>query len=176
MKKIIAIFGLIMSMPAIAEEVVVTDIEVRTQVTERMTCSDISDQIKELSAIEEPDAVTVEKLDALKVQYRRDCTKSLAGRRTSGRRTVSPVTVTEETEVQEAEVLPEIVAQPEEQAEPVLTTEQEVANLEAGLCADGSKPNRFGCCAGEKFMDLGNLNFACCPEGDATADCFPPIK
>jgi len=48
------------------------------------------------------------------------------------------------------------------------------ANLDAGLCPDGSAPNKFGCCNGEKFKDLGNLEFACCP--DDGGECFPPIK
>ncbi len=51
--------------------------------------------------------------------------------------------------------------------------EKIAANIEAGLCADGSKPNRFGCCAGETFKDMGNLVFACCP--DDGGDCYPPI-
>lgn len=51
--------------------------------------------------------------------------------------------------------------------------EKIAANIEAGLCADGSKPNRFGCCEGETFKDMGNLVFACCP--DDGGDCYPPI-
>ena len=47
------------------------------------------------------------------------------------------------------------------------------ANLDAGLCPDGTTPNKFGCCGDEKFKDLGNLEFACCPE---QGECFPPIK
>ena len=52
--------------------------------------------------------------------------------------------------------------------------EQELANLDAGLCADGTKPNKFGCCGDELFKDLGNAVFACCPKDGG--DCFPPIK
>lgn len=48
------------------------------------------------------------------------------------------------------------------------------ANLAAGLCGDGTKPNKFGCCTGETFKDLGNLEFACCPKDGGK--CFPPIK
>ena len=48
------------------------------------------------------------------------------------------------------------------------------ANLAAGLCGDGTKPNRYGCCTDEIFKDLGNLKFACCPK--TGGDCFPPIK
>ncbi|MBO4626159.1 MAG: hypothetical protein J5679_02700 [Alphaproteobacteria bacterium] len=48
------------------------------------------------------------------------------------------------------------------------------ANIAAGLCGDGTKPNRFGCCTGETFKDLGNSQYACCPKtGDL---CFPPLK
>ena len=48
------------------------------------------------------------------------------------------------------------------------------ANLAAGLCGDGTKPNRLGCCTDEVFKDLGNSLFACCPR--TGGDCFPPIK
>lgn len=49
------------------------------------------------------------------------------------------------------------------------------ANLAAGLCGDGTKPNRFGCCTEEVFKDLGDEGFACCPKnGDYL--CFPPLK
>ena len=48
------------------------------------------------------------------------------------------------------------------------------ANLAAGLCGDGTKPNKFGCCTGETFKDLGDSLFACCPK--AGGICFPPIK
>lgn len=47
------------------------------------------------------------------------------------------------------------------------------ANLDAGLCPDGETPNKFGCCGDEKFKEISNLEFACCPE---TGECFPPIK
>ena len=58
------------------------------------------------------------------------------------------------------------------------TPEQDAARvaelIAAGLCADGTKPNKFGCCTGEKFKDLGDLQFACCKED--TDECFPPMK
>lgn len=46
------------------------------------------------------------------------------------------------------------------------------ANIAAGLCADGTKPNKYGCCADELFRDMGGT-FACCPKSGG--DCFPPI-
>lgn len=48
------------------------------------------------------------------------------------------------------------------------------ANIAAGLCGDGTKPNRFGCCADEVFRDLGNARFACCPKSGGDL-CFPPL-
>lgn len=66
----------------------------------------------------------------------------------------------------------------EEDAEPAPTPEEVAAkNAELrakGLCPDESKPNKFGCCAGEKFKDLGNLQFACCNE--KTDECLAPIE
>lgn len=52
--------------------------------------------------------------------------------------------------------------------------EQELENLDSGLCADGSSPNKYGCCADELFKDMGNMVFACCPKDGG--DCFPPIN
>lgn len=52
--------------------------------------------------------------------------------------------------------------------------ERMAENLDAGLCPDGSAPNKFGCCGDEKFTDLGNLEFACCPADGG--NCFPPLK
>lgn len=48
------------------------------------------------------------------------------------------------------------------------------ANVARGLCTDGSKPNEYGCCDGERFTDMGNLVFACCPEDGG--ECYPPIN
>ncbi|MBD5391855.1 hypothetical protein HDR66_03560 [bacterium] len=48
------------------------------------------------------------------------------------------------------------------------------ANIEKGLCGDGTKPNKYGCCGDEKFKDMGNLEFACCPADGG--QCYPPIK
>lgn len=41
-------------------------------------------------------------------------------------------------------------------------------------CADGSRPDRNGCCGGETYTDMGaEIGFVCCPQ---SGDCFPPIK
>ncbi len=61
---------------------------------------------------------------------------------------------------------------------PAETEEEKYAriaeNLDAGLCPDGAKPNKFGCCGDEVFKDLGNLEFACCSKDGG--NCFPPVK
>lgn len=48
------------------------------------------------------------------------------------------------------------------------------ANIEKGLCGDGSVPNKYGCCPGEIFKDMGDKGFNCCPKSGG--DCFPPMK
>lgn len=86
------------------------------------------------------------------------------------------VTEPQTVEAPTQEVVAETVSEPEpvvpEKSEEEIAAER--AELRAsGVCPDNGKPNRFGCCEGEKFSDLGNLVFACCPE---TGDCFEPIK
>ena len=55
-----------------------------------------------------------------------------------------------------------------------LDVETITKNVNAGLCEDGSKPNKFGCCGDEIFTDMGNLVFACCPESGG--ECHPPLN
>lgn len=69
-----------------------------------------------------------------------------------------------------------VTADAEKDEAPELDAETIAANIEAGLCADGEKPNKFGCCAGETFKDLGDLVFACCKDEDDGGECFPPIE
>lgn len=75
---------------------------------------------------------------------------------------------TEEVSEQSEEVEEEIVLSEEDEVEEIKK------NLEAGLCADGTQPNKYGCCGDELFKDMGNTTFACCPKDGG--DCFPPIK
>ena len=150
-------------------------------VVERVTCADMSANISELAAIEAPTEDEQAELIALRAEYRRKCVQSARGRRvSSGQLAVSKVEDIEagaaEEEIQVAE---EAVALPDnpgaDEVVPVISPEQELANLEAGLCADGSAPNRFGCCGDEVFKDLGDTVFACCPK-EGNGDCFPPLK
>lgn len=87
---------------------------------------------------------------------------------------------TEEVASSAEEVAPEDTMTEEEKiaaenAKILAEVEKELANLDAGLCVDGSKPNKFGCCGDEIFRDLGNAVFACCPK-DGGNECFPPFK
>jgi len=63
-------------------------------------------------------------------------------------------------------------------AQPAKIEEEVAAEIEAniakGLCGDGTRPNKFGCCTGEIFRDLGNATFACCKKD--SNECFPPMN
>ena len=170
-----ALLGLIVATGAFAEDTV-EDVAGELAVVERVSCADMSAQIKELSAIESPDEETIAELDKLNFDYRRMCSRNARGRKTSGREGV--VETEAEPEIVQQDVAPKTEqVKPEtavETAKPELTSQQIKANLEAGLCSDGTKPNKFGCCNGEIFKDMGNNEFACCPKQGG--DCFPPIK
>ena len=152
-------------------------------VSERMSCADISARVSEIGKIDEPTEAETAELTKLKAEYRRICTKSARGRRTSGdarivvESTATPeeiATVVEDV-VQESPEVESVVQQEVVEIDPMIELEQELANLDAGLCADGSQPNKFGCCGDEVFKDLGNTVFACCPK-EGVGDCFPPLK
>ncbi|MBR5625229.1 MAG: hypothetical protein IKW67_00400 [Alphaproteobacteria bacterium] len=188
MKKITLLFcllGLIAVLPVIADEEAV--------VAERTTCADIKSQIDELGGIIDPDEDVLDEIAQLKNDYRRNCSKTAARRRTSAKRGVvdAPVVIEEnfveedvseepsETIVLEQDFV-EVAETDISESEPKLSDEeileQELANLDAGLCADGTKPNKFGCCTDEIFKDMGNAVFACCPkDGGKDMECFPPI-
>lgn len=176
----------------------VADVEVATEavvtpatVAVRLTCNEIQAKITELALVANPDDEVIAELTKLKADYRRSCARRAAARRTTASsRVVIEVAPAEaeqkpEEQVVVAEVVEETPAVPElspeekaaaELAELEKQVEQELANLDAGLCADGTKPNKFGCCGDELFKDLGNAVFACCPRNDNKADCFPPLK
>lgn len=177
MKKLFIVFGFVCATSAFADEV--------PAVVERLSCADISARISEIGAIAEPTEEQVAELTTLKADYRRMCTKSARGRRTSADARVvvesapvdvvdEDVVVADEQPVQEdvpPEKVEDVVA-----VDPMVALEAELANLDAGLCADGSQPNKFGCCGDEVFKDLGDTVFACCPRDGGNGDCFPPLK
>jgi hypothetical protein len=177
MKKLFIVFGFVCATSAFADEV--------PAVVERLSCADISASISEIGAIAEPTEEQVAELTTLKADYRRMCAKSARGRRTSADARVvvesAPVDVVDEDVVvaDEQPVQEEVQLEKVEDVvavDPMVALEAELANLDAGLCADGSQPNKFGCCGDEVFKDLGNTVFACCPRDGGNGDCFPPLK
>ena len=182
MKILIALMGLIAATGAFAEDV--------PSVTERVSCADVQAMISELAAIEEPTDDEIAELENLKIDYRSKCARSAAKRKSSALKNtvvaamvVVPEEVAEETVAEVEADATETAAVKDEEFVAEETVEideesllaQELANLDAGLCIDGTKPNKFGCCADEVFKDLGNSVFACCPKtGDG--ECFPPIE
>ena len=182
MKILVAFLGLIITSSAFCEEEYeeYTDEEYAPVVVERMSCADMKKRMSELTPMAETDDDAYFELEDLKVQYRSTCTRSASARRASGRNDVVVEDVVYEEEIAEeyeeepvAEVVETVIPEVAEPAEPELTAEQIDENLAAGLCADGTKPNKFGCCGDEIFKDMGNSVFACCPKSGG--DCFPPI-
>ncbi|MBQ8294579.1 MAG: hypothetical protein IJX89_04295 [Alphaproteobacteria bacterium] len=185
MRPLIALLGFLWAFPIIADEVP-ADTTANTEtvaatVRERLSCDELTAKIAELSAITEPDTITIDELTSYKSEHRRNCSKSMGARRTNFTRASSApaIATADTTPVQpettdtntEAATEP-VVADPT--PKPELTAEQITENINAGLCADGSEPNKFGCCGDEKFKDLGNTVFACCPPDGG--DCFPPLR
>ncbi|MBR2510614.1 MAG: hypothetical protein IKB59_00420 [Alphaproteobacteria bacterium] len=197
MKIFLILLSLFVMPLAYADEEVAESETTGLVVVERMSCFDINTKISELSAKEEPDDDTIIELEKLKSDYRRKCMKSAGGRKTAaqGRSVINndPIEepavieeVAEETTEVEQVTVKEPDAKPKEQNKKenssggVPATEEEIrmfeelVNLDMGLCADGTKPNKFGCCTDEIFKDLGNNVYACCPK--TGGDCYPPLK
>ena len=78
-KKIIVLFFCMLGFPALAED------NIAGSVSERMDCATMQNNISELSAVENPDDDTKNKLNNLKDLYRKNCSKTASGRTTSGR-------------------------------------------------------------------------------------------
>lgn len=186
MKILVALLGAIITTGAFSEDVTATATEdtssdvVTAVVAERTTCADIQAKIKELSDITDADDDALAELDKLKSEFRNKCSRSAGARRSSGRIDIPVEEVVVDTESDNsADVVAEnTVSEPVvdvvDAPAPELTPEQVEENLAAGLCADGTKPNKFGCCGDEVFKDMGNTVFACCPKSGG--DCFPPIQ
>ena len=173
-------------------------------VSERMTCADINAKLSELVAIEEPDDSVVDEITKLKADYRRSCAKAARKRKTSASGRVVVSVASEEVDAMtsgddeksvpdapavESQVTADVVESSDNSSDNVASAAdgaddadaaenaeliQELFNLDSGLCADGSTPNKFGCCNDEIFKDLGDTVFACCPPQGG--DCFPPIQ
>ncbi len=146
-------------------------------VAQRTDCVAANAEIAELSALSNPTDEDNARLAELQAIYRRDCVVRSVKRRASGRadEIAAPVADTAPVVADDTmDTANDATSAPSEDAAPQpLSAEEIAANINAGLCADGTQPNRFGCCTGEKFKDLGNLVFACCRDD---GECFPPIE
>lgn len=136
---------------AYAEDDVEEIVEERT-VGKRMTCDDIKQEVKSLSARDDLDEEEAARLDKLKADQRSKCMQKGAGRRTIPKRKVASS-----------------VAAPVEEVEEVVET---LSQTDAGSGCD--TPDANGCCPGETYKDLGEQGFNCCTANDE--HCFPPME
>lgn len=137
----------------------------------RMTCDEIATRITELR---DEIAVAPElesELNMMLVRQRTQCAPK-SRRRPVRNYGAAPVldTAPEEIDVQMPAPEPEPTVE-----EIVVTSAQMEQNLAQGLCPDGTKPNKFGCCAGEKFQEVASMQYACCPKTGG-GDCHEPYK
>lgn len=165
-------------------EKAVAEVPVPRAVVQRMTCGEINERVSELQQDVKAYPDLQADLEYMLSRQRAQCAPRANRRPVHNYNNVNPVRVEEFVEP-EPEVVEEVV---EEKPEPVVQkTPEELAaekealekqraeNMAKGLCADGTKPNRYGCCADEKFKEVSRLTFECCPkEGDG--ECHEPLK
>lgn len=197
--KLFGIIGLVsvIGMPAFADDFdeeeyeaeYAEDFEPDTEqrvVSTRMTCDAIKKRIAELQ--EEDDPELQSELDSLLLRQRSQCTVRGKRRPVRDYNNVNPVAeVDAETPEDFIDETPTVkpVVPPEPAPESKLPNPKDVPvedmgakiaeNMAKGLCGDGAKPNKYGCCTGEKFKEVSQMKFACCPKsGDG--ECHEPIK
>lgn len=202
--KIIAVLGALVCMPALADEETTTDAVVDESgaefvdegattevpapraVVERMTCADINQRVEELHEDVKAYPELAADLEYMISRQRTACAARARRRPVHNYENVNPVKyfepVEEVPEEQASEDAPTAESAPAPEQVPEKTPEELAAeqaqieeNRAKGLCDDGTKPNRYGCCPGEKFKEVSQMKFACCPrEGDG--ECIEPRK
>ncbi|MFQ6739579.1 MAG: hypothetical protein ACLRFJ_02855 [Alphaproteobacteria bacterium] len=73
----------------------------------------------------------------------------------------------------EPRIIDEVVDKPSynvSQNENMFVSESDYLSETSETCPDGTSPDRYGCCAGEEYTDLGD-GFGCCADGE----CYPPL-
>ncbi|MBD5389341.1 hypothetical protein HDR63_03760 [bacterium] len=154
MQKFMVMMGLMLALGAAYADDTAND--TAPAVVERADCTAIAAQIKELSA-DDPDG---DELAELRAIQRAQCMPRVVGRRGSAR---GAATMAVETETDVADDTP------------APDTPDAPAPRGDGPCADGGYPNKYGCCSGDRFTNMGGLNFACCPKsGDG--ECYAPME
>lgn len=202
--KIIAVLGALVCMPALADEETTTDAVVDESgaefvdegattevpapraVVERMTCADINQRVEELREDVKAYPELAADLEYMLSRQRTACAARARRRPVHNYENVNPVkyfeSVEEVPEEQAPEDAPAAESAPAPEQVPEKTPEELAADLAQieenrakGLCDDGTKPNRYGCCPGEKFKEVSQMKFACCPrEGDG--ECIEPRR
>ncbi len=202
--KIIAVLGVLVCMPALADEETTTDAVVDESgaefvdegattevpapraVVERMTCADINQRVEELREDVKAYPELAADLEYMISRQRTACAARARRRPVHNYENVNPVKyfepVEEVAEEREPEDAPAAESAPAPEQVPEKTPEELAAeqaqieeNRAKGLCDDGTKPNRYGCCPGEKFKEVSQMKFACCPKtGDG--ECIEPRR
>ena len=198
--KIIGIITALVCSPAFAEEVVddfaeedifetelvedegaIEEVPAPRAVVARLSCDDINKRVEELREDIKAYPELAADLEYMLGRQRTQCAARARRRPVHNYENVNPVpyiedvVVEEEPVVEEEQVIPEPVVVEKTPEELAAEQEEIQENRAKGLCDDGSKPNRYGCCDGEKFKEVSQMKFACCPkEGDG--ECIEPRK
>lgn len=201
--KIIAVLGALVCVPALADETTTdavvdesgvefvdegatTEVPAPRAVVERMTCADINQRVEELREDVKAYPELAADLEYMLSRQRTACAARARRRPVHNYENVNPVKYFEPAEEVPEEQAPEDApateSAPAPEQVPEKTPEELAADLAQieenrakGLCDDGTKPNRYGCCPGEKFKEVSQMKFACCPrEGDG--ECIEPRR
>lgn len=202
--KIIAVLGALVCMPALADEETTmdavvdesgaefvdegatTEVPAPRAVVERMTCADINQRVEELREDVKAYPELAADLEYMISRQRTACAARARRRPVHNYENVNPVKYFEPAEEVPEEQAPEDApateSAPAPEQVPEKTPEELAADLAQieenrakGLCDDGTKPNRYGCCSGEKFKEVSQMKFACCPKtGDG--ECIEPRR
>lgn len=164
----------------IVDEGAIDEVPAPRAVVARMSCDDINRRVAELREDVKAYPELAADLEYMIGRQRTQCAARANRRPVHNYENVNPVVALEDPEVVEDVSEEQVVA--ESVPEPVIV-EKTPEELEAeaklieqnrakGLCDDGEKPNRYGCCPGEKFKEVSQMKFACCPKtGDG--ECVP---
>ena len=161
----------------------IEDVPAPRAVVARMSCDDINRRVAELREDIKAYPELAADLEYMIGRQRTQCAARANRRPVHNYENVNPVKYIEDAVIEEEPVVEEsVVVEPD--PEPVVEkTPEELAaeaeriaeNRTKGLCDDGEKPNRYGCCAGEKFKEVSQMKFACCPKtGDG--GCVEPRR
>ncbi len=161
------------------QNLAITEVPAPRAVVNRMSCDEINARVDELRTDVKSYPDLRADLEYMLLRQRDQCAPRAARRPVHNYRNVNPVVELEAQEVQapEESVAPEKTK--EIVKEVVITDTVSLAQIEEnranGLCDNGDKPNRYGCCDGEKFKEVSQMNFACCPK-EGEGECVAPRK